>query len=321
MLSEGMVRRNIQISPQVVAIAIPLFQSELNSLQFQICGDEYDPCNSLQSKAGRHKIYAFYVRIHNLPPKFTSKLDNIYLLLLVNSNDLTTKQTDFNNIWNLIKSDILKLETEGIMVGGKPLKGTLVHTAFDNLGANVSLGFSGSFTALKYCRHCLSSKIECQKCTSESECTLRTVENYEHSLEIVDESESVNLDETDGVKFHCALNDLNYYHIIQNPTVDIMHDICEGYIPKLLSQFFKLCFAKKKFTNAKLDVMMKAFDFGILNHSNIPSDVNFNKRSLGQNAAQSLCLLMHMPFILHRYRDRPELEEARKCIETLLKRA
>lgn len=225
----------------------PLFRSEPNSLQLQVSQDDFDPCNNLQSKAGRHKVCALYFRIHNMPPKYASKLNNIFLICLCNSDDLKTKQTDLNNIWHLIKDEILKLETDGIIVNRKPLRGTLVQTAFDNLGANVALGFSGSFSANKYCKHCVMSKSECQEFTTESACTMRTIKSYERSLEIIADSESVNLNDTDGVKFYCVLSDLHYYHILTHPTADIMHDICEGCIPALLRRFFKFCFEKKKF--------------------------------------------------------------------------
>lgn len=295
-----------------------LFQSHPNSLQLQISVDDFEPCNALQSKSGRHKICAVYFSIHNLPPKYASKLNNIYLICLCNADDTKSKWTDFNNIWQLIVDEIHVLETDGILVDGKQLRGTLVQTAFDNLGANVSLGFSGSFSSHKYCRHCLSSKSECQTLTSESECTLRTVENYEKSLQIVDESESVNLNETDGVKHYCVLSSLHYYHIVKNPTADIMHDICEGCIPELLTHFFKLCFKEKIFSNEELDNMVKCFDYGTLNHSNIPSEINFNKRSLGQNASQSMCLLRNLPFILYRYRAHSKLKDAWQCVQTLI---
>lgn len=295
-----------------------LFQSFPNSLQLQISVDDFEPCNALQSKAGRHKICAVYFSIHNLPPKYASKLNNIFLVCLCNSDDIKSKWTDFNNIWRLIVEEISVLETDGIAVNGKQLRGTLVQTAFDNLGANVSLGFSGSFSSHKYCRHCLTSKKNCKRFTSESQCTLRTVESYQHSLQKVDESEKVNLNETHGVKYYCELSSLHHYHIVKNPTADIMHDICEGCIPELLTRFFKLCFKEKIFSNDELDNMLKCFDYGILNHSNIPSEINFNKRSLGQNASQSLCLLKNLPFILNNYRAHPKLEKAWKCIETLI---
>lgn len=295
-----------------------LFQSHPNSLQLQISIDDFEPCNALQSKAGRHKICAVYFSIHNVPPKYLSKLNNIYLICLCNSDDIKSKQTDFNNIWELIVDEISVLETDGIVIDGKTLRGTLVQTAFDNLGANVSLGFSASFSSHKFCRHCISSKSECQRFLSESDCTLRTVESYQNSLRIIDESESVNLNETDGVKYYCVLSDLNYYHIVLNPTADIMHDICEGCIPQLLSHFFKFCFKQKLFSIDELENMIKCFDYGILNHANVPSDINLNKKNLGQNAAQSLCLLRNFPLILHKYRDHPKLEKAWKCVTTLI---
>lgn len=295
-----------------------LFKLYPNSLQLQISVDDFEPCNALQSKTGKHKICAVYFSIHNLPPKYASKLNNIYLICLCNSDDIKSKHTDFNNIWQLIVDELSVLETDGICVNSKQLRGTLVQTAFDNLGANVSLGFSGSFSAHKFCRHCLSSKSECQSFTTESECNLRTVENYQNSLKIIDDSENVNLNETDGVKYYCLLSNLHYYHIVENPTADVMHDICEGCIPELLSNFFKFCFKEKIFSTDELDNMVKCFDYGTLNHANVPSEINFNKRSLGQNASQSMCLLENLPFILNGYRNHPKLEKAWKCVQTLL---
>lgn len=296
-----------------------LFQSHPDSLQLQISVDEFEPCNALQSKSNMHKIVAVYLAIHNMPPKYSSKLNNIYLVCLCNSDDIKSRETDYNNIWQLIVDEISELETNGItIVGEKTLKGTLVHIAADNLGANVGEGFSGSFSANKYCRHCLSSKTECHSFTTESQCTLRTIESYDKSLDIIAESESVNLDETDGVKFYCVLNNLQYFHIIDNPTADIMHDLNEGCIPELLTHFFKLIIKEKISTWDQLDNMIKSHDYGVLNSKNIPSEVNLNRRSLGQNAAQSMCLFRNIPFVLHRYATNSKLKEAWECYQALL---
>lgn len=222
-----------------------LFLLYPDSLQLQIASDAFEPCNALQSKSNRHKINAVYLAIHNLPPNFTSKLDNIFLISLCNADDLKSKETDPNNVWQLIVDEISILETKGITVGNRNLKGTLVHSPFDNLGANVELGFFGSFAASKYCRHCLSSNEQCTYITSESQCKLRTLESYENSLGIEENSECVDLEESDGVKFYCVLSDLKYFHILTNPTADIMHDLNEGCIPRLLSLMFKFCFSHR----------------------------------------------------------------------------
>lgn len=295
------------------------FKSNPTCLQLQIGVDDFEVCNPLQSKSNHHKICAVYFSIHNLPAKFQSKLNNIYLVCLCNTDDLKSKQTDINNIWQLIRDEILDLEENGIHVrGGRNVKGTLVHAVFDNLGANVGLGFSGGFNSKKYCRFCLSYKTQCETITRESECALRTIENYERSLDTIDNSEKVNYEETDGVKFYCVLSDLNHFHIIQNATVDAMHDLNEGCIPRFLSNFFKFCFKNKIFSRDELENLAKFYDYGTLDSSNVPSRIDLEKKSLGQNAAQSMCLFRHLPFILIKWKDHPKLKEVWECYGALL---
>lgn len=182
----------------------------------------------------------------------------------------------------------------------------------------MGLGFSGSFSANKFCRHCLSSKEQCRHFTSESECTLHTLESYDHSSNIIADSEAVNLDETDGVKFYCVLSDLKYFNIIENPTAETMHDVSEGSIVAFLEKFIKFCIEQNIFTFEELDHLVKSYDYGILNNKNVPSPINLNRRSLRQNAAQSMCLFRNLTFILYRYRNHPKLKEAWKCYRALL---
>lgn len=62
--------------------------------------------------------------------------------------------------------------------------------------------------------------------------------------------------------------------------------------------------------------MIQFFDYGILYTKNKPFAVNLDKRSLGQNATQPLCLFRNIPFILYKYRT--ELAEMWACIQPLL---
>lgn len=297
-----------------------LFQRHPNSLQLQIASDDFEMCAALGSKANRHKVCGVYFSIQNLPRRFLSKVRNIYPICLSNSDDLKTKHTDFNNIWYPIVNEIEHLETTGITIDGNiNLKGTLTQVAFDNLGANTSLGFVGSFSASHYCRHCESSKNECEIMCEENIDTLRSKESYNKQIEIVDNSVKVEYDQTKGVKYYCKLSDLNYFHIIDNPTADIMHDISEGTIPFVLKLMFNTCFTAKIFTPDDLNMMVQFYDYGMLDRRNIPSEINLNKRSLGQNASQSLCLFRIVPFILYRFRENPKLKEIWRCMESLLR--
>lgn len=288
-------------------------------LKIQLYCDEFELCNPLQSKAGVHKILGVYFSIRNIPPEYRSRLNNIFLVCLVNSNDLKTKATDYNNVWRPIVRELQYLEEVGINVGDKYIKGTLSHISMDNLGGNESLGFACSFTANYYCRFCLLSKEECQSTTNNDTSKNRTVEDYFDQLQIVENCERVVYTETKGVKYYCVLNDLQNFHLINNPTCDITHDHNEGSIPHLLKVFFRMCIKMKCFKDDHLNFMFQFHEYGWLNRKNIPSQIQLDKRSLGQNATQSICLFRNLPFVLYRFKDVPELSPMWKCVQLLLK--
>lgn len=297
-----------------------LFSKYPQSIQLQIASDDFEICNPLGSKANRHKVCGVYFRILNMPRQFLSKVNNIYLICLCNSDDLKTKHTDFNNIWQLIVNEVKILETIGINIDDQTnLKGTIVQLSFDNLGANVALGFVGSFSSNYFCRHCECSKEECKVLSREISSKRRTKENYNKQIHVINESVKVKFEETKGVKYYCQLSDLKYFHIIDNPTVDIMHDVSEGVIPFSLKLLFTFCCNSKIFSFDELNSMIQYFDYGYLNNQNIPSEINLEKRSLGQNAAQSLCLFRNVPFILYKFRNHSQLTQIWQLIESLLR--
>lgn len=296
------------------------FRDNPNCLKIQLYADEFEVCNPLQSKAGMHKMCGIYFTIRNLPKEFSSKLNNIFFVGLVNSNDLKTGKTDYNNVWHPIVKDLLSLESHGISIREHGvIKGTLTHVCFDNLGANVGLGFAQSFSASYFCRFCLLSKVDCQVTTFNDEAKQRTIEHYDSCIEIAEDSDKVDYDATKGIRNYCDLNDLQNFHIIEHPTCDVMHDLNEGAIPHLLKLVFLHCISIKLFSLDQLRFMFQFHDYGWLNRKNIPSQINIDVRSIGQNASQSIFLFRTVPFILHQFKDEPKLSSQWKCIQLLLK--
>lgn len=297
-----------------------LFQANNHPLQIQIATDDFEPCNPLQSKAGSHKICAVYFIIRNMPSEFLSKLQNIYLICLCNSNDIKTKETDFNNIWNLIVKDIRYLENVGINIDNNiNIKGTLTYISFDNLGANTSLGLVESFRSFFYCRICELPREKCEHFTKEDPKMLRNRQKYVEQMSIVEASENVNYSQTKGIKRYCVLNELKYFHSTENISVDILHDLNEGTIPFLMKELFNRCIALKIFNVNTLIKMIRFYDFGRLNTKNKPSNLSIEKKNLGQNGAQSRCLFLHLPFILWKYKSNHILAEMWICVKSLLK--
>lgn len=296
-----------------------LFQSHPNSLQIEIGTDDFEVCNPLGSKSTLHKICAVYFSIKNMPPQYKSKLDNILLVALCHSDDLKTKYTDYNDIWRVVVKDISQLE-DGIYVGdGLTIRGTLVHLSADNLGANTALGFVENFTRTKfYCRFCECDNLECKSLHKEISSKKRTKQRYADHLVTIAKSEKVVFRETYGIKRYCELNSLQYYHMLDAMAPDIMHDLNEGIIPHLLKALFKYCISENIVGEDELKSRIHFHDYGFKNRKNCPSLVSMDKGNLNQNATQSLCLLQHIPFILHTFREHQKLKDVWVCVESLL---
>lgn len=84
------------------------------SIQIQLSIHGFEPCDGMKPKTGIHNQLAVYFVIRKLPPELAYDPNNIHLVVMCNENDVKTKQTDYNNIWDVIVRDVMTLETEGI---------------------------------------------------------------------------------------------------------------------------------------------------------------------------------------------------------------
>ncbi|KAK9736602.1 hypothetical protein QE152_g11412 [Popillia japonica] len=126
------------------------------------------------------------------------------------------------------------VETVGIFddtLVEKPIKGTLIGVSHDNLGGNQLYGLVESFSAAYFCRICLSDKNETRSLCEQDDSKLRTVSNYREHYPTAPNSH--------GIKFNSILNDLHYYNIFDNYTVDIKHDVLEGVAQLEIKYFLK----------------------------------------------------------------------------------
>lgn len=67
-----------------------------------------------------------YMAIRNMPHRYAFNLSNIFLVCLVNENDLKRTEAGYNDVLRRIVSDIKVLESSGInLKSGQNLKGTI----------------------------------------------------------------------------------------------------------------------------------------------------------------------------------------------------
>lgn len=159
-------------------------------------------------------------------------------------------------------------------------------------------GYTESFNSTYYCRFCYCTKNECKIITTENDkrVKLRDRVSYISDIQELENGATINK----GLKRHCALNDLTYYHITECPSVDCMHDILEGslqlIIKLLVSTLIKEGYISLEEVNARID----AYPYGYLEQCNKPCVLKLDKKSIniGQKASQAWCLGRFLPMIL-----------------------
>lgn len=242
------------------------------------------------------------------------------MIALCETSNLKRAETSIDDISRLIVTEISELETVGIRVDEHVLKGSIVDVRGDNLGANSFLGYVESFMS-RFCRACETTKEESERATKEDVAKMRTKDSYEKCVEAAEKfvkaGKKIDFQVTKGVKRKCPFNDLINFPAIDNITFDVMHDVNEGAIPFLLSNFFNHMIENKIMSATEIQIRIRDFNYGELSKRNKPSMMNLDRKNLGQNASQSHCLFINVPFIFADVKQK--LEDIWIGVESLLK--
>lgn len=262
--------------------------------------DDYETCNPLGSHSGIYKLGAVYASFPFLPPQFRSTLDNIMLVSLFHSDD--RKNFGNKNVFASVINELTSLEKEGIDIhkDGKNIKIYFVLGLIigDNLGLNAALGFVESFSSNYFCRFCLLNKEETEHVCSDATAPLRNQLNYADHVNMGNPSLT-------GVKEVCVFNNIPSFHVTQNYSVDLMHDILEGVchydMIEILDHFI---FRRKYFSLETLNFKMSVFDYSSVDLRNKPPLIseNFRKKGkLSMSASEMLCFVKFFALLVGEY--------------------
>lgn len=274
--------------------AIPIFFSY----------DDAESRGPISSHAGEQKLGLGYVTIPVLEPHLVAKLDNVFLaLIFLAKNKKYLKNID---IFGPLIKELKDLSINGITINcdGKQEKEFFDCLLFigDNLGQNEVCGFNYSFNAKYYCRICFATSEECKELFVENKSLLRDIESYISDV----------IKKSRGVLEECIFNKLPRFHICENLSLDMMHDLLGGEGKDTLELVLTEVIIKDKaITLLDFNKKLKQFDFGyetsnrprpLKIESCIASDAecygSSTKIKAKQSASQMLCFLRYLPFIL-----------------------
>lgn len=294
------------------------FQQYKNAIQLQLAFDECQFSSPLKTHTINHKLMCVYMQIKNLPPKYLSKLDSIQVAAICKNVSLKQLYASIDNIVELLVVDLKQLESEGIKLpSNEYIKGSLINVVYDNLGGNALYCLPECFRWDNFCRHCECNKEECERNTREDSSKMRTKDDYEKCMEIIRTSgENHDSSETKGFKGYCLFNNLKHFHVLDNNSRDLMHDVNEGVLPYLLETLFKYITQHNILSKRQLIGMVRDYNYGRIKKQEKPSSLSFDRSHMGQSASQLYFLFIHIPFILWAHRE--QLMEIWATIESML---
>lgn len=229
--------------------------------------DDFEINNPLGSRKSIHKLGAVYLSLLGLPPQYGSNINNIFLVQLNNYQD---HKKFGNKIFSHVIDEIIDLSINGITINvnkEQKIFFRLMYIVGDNLGLNTILGFSKGFNSQYYCRVCTATKKDAQNFVNEKEEYIRTRNDYLNCV----------INSTFGIQEECIFNKIPNFHVLENLSIDPMHDLLEGIcrydLPKILNNFI---YVEKYFTleifNERLLHCISSF------HENVP--LPFNSESI-----------------------------------------
>lgn len=253
--------------------------------------DDFEAGNPLGSHAGCYKLGAAYLSLLSIPPAFSSRLENIFLALLFH----TTDRADFGNerAFKILIEELNILENKGIVIQVENISYNVyfksVVVTGDNLGIHSIMGFVESFSAEYYCRFCTSTATEMAKQTREDVTKLRKKYNYDSHVKF----------RSYGVKENCVWNWLNSFHVYENHTIDIMHDLYEGVYRYDMARIINRLIGESAFTLEYLNARIQYFSYD--DSENIPPPIKLDSLKKGviiMSASEMHCLVKNFRFLI-----------------------
>jgi hypothetical protein len=266
-------------------------------LHFSI--DAFEVTNRLGSHTSVHKLEALHMIIQNFPSEAQSKLSQVFLVAIWHAQDVKT-HGGYDKILSPVVQDLKKLESDegmSMIVRDAPVivRAAVVLISADNLGFNSLLGFSEGFSAKKFCRFCDCIRDETDTHYVEADCSIRTVGSYNASVACIhDQSYDPR---ARGIQRGCILNQLQYFHPMQNYLIHVMHDFLEGVVPFELGLILTELNMNEFITLDSSNLAISFFNYSLADRNSRPPSLS-SVHSLKMSASDMWCFVRNLPLMI-----------------------
>jgi hypothetical protein len=140
------------------------FSKHPDALRLHFYLDEFDVCNPIGSRRGKHKVLAVYYFIGNLDIKYWSEMKFIHLCILVRYQHLKEFDPHYVQLLKPLIEELNLLAAQGINVDADGVvynfRAGLATISGDNLSAHSLAGFQRHFNSGRICRFCMANHDE-----------------------------------------------------------------------------------------------------------------------------------------------------------------
>ncbi|XP_075732848.1 uncharacterized protein LOC142775368 [Rhipicephalus microplus] len=190
--------------------------------------DEFEVVNPQGAKRGTHKLLVVYCCLLNLHARYRSKLQSIYLVMLVHY--AYAKTYGLTPVLQALLTDLKHLFDEGLTIDLEGITTNVGVLLFGFSGDNLSMhrlgGFTCSFSNGHVCKFFMVSTQQLSLQTSESSCKVRTTDRHKLHLQAISVNGAANK-RLYGVNEPSVLLQLPYADVTRQLPPDLMHDVLE----------------------------------------------------------------------------------------------
>ncbi|XP_065665590.1 uncharacterized protein LOC136087014 [Hydra vulgaris] len=242
-----------------------------HKISIAIYSDDLGITNPIGKAQSKHKLWAMYFQIPNIPAKYRGRTSTIFPLAFTGSKMgkdsffLCELLCDFFDVMSKLTTGI-ELTVLGVP---KVITGELCYFSGDSLAANAIGGFKEGFSrkTVRCCRVCNSTRGEMYANTRHEQCSIRDLKEHLIRLKELDSGlrpkDRIKWSKYYGISSSSVLLSIPLFDVTKQILFDPMHDLLEGVVPLQLELFLGYAVKSNFITVSSLNTWLQSFIYPV----------------------------------------------------------